>query len=419
MRIAFGFDIFYPETNGVITATINLAKNLIEQGNEVWFFVPKDKGFNEAIIENGIHIIRVKAVQSWIYKGIKLLPIHSRYLQSYLSKYKIDIVHNTSPWLMGMALNHAARKLHIPSLATHHTLIDNPIYIKYALKSDMLSNAAQNAIWTIVFNPFFRLTWMVTAPNIHTCAQVKSKVPNLEVRYVSNGIDIDKFLIKEPLCPAPTIIPQDFLNRNTFVFVGRLGYEKAVDVMIEGFSTISASHPEARLLIIGEGPAHEQIDQIIKDKKLEKNIFLTGKIPNNEIINSMLLTKVCAFVTASLSENQAMTVIEALCSGCPVICANVDNMTTLVSPEQGWYFAPSDTKDLGTKFIQAMTNQDERDLKAVNARKSINKFDGREVAKEFTKIYKDLLKMKEDGFFVPGGERKLKSYNKHLNHKPE
>ena len=165
MRIAFGFDIFYPETNGVITTTINLANNLIRQGHSVWFFVPKERSFTANVIEEGIRIVHVPAIPAWIYKGIKLLPIYGWYLMPYLAKYHIDVVHNTSPWLMGMALNHAARRLHIPTIATHHTLIDNPIYIRYALKSKTLANAAKDAIWTVVFNPFYKLTWMATAPN--------------------------------------------------------------------------------------------------------------------------------------------------------------------------------------------------------------------------------------------------------------
>ena len=44
MRIAFGFDIFYPESNGVITTTINLANNLIEMGHEVYFFQTEVSG---------------------------------------------------------------------------------------------------------------------------------------------------------------------------------------------------------------------------------------------------------------------------------------------------------------------------------------------------------------------------------------
>ena len=40
MNIAFGFDIFYPEKNGIITTTVELARNLIEFGHKVYFFVP-------------------------------------------------------------------------------------------------------------------------------------------------------------------------------------------------------------------------------------------------------------------------------------------------------------------------------------------------------------------------------------------
>ena len=72
MRIAFGFDIFYPETNGVITATINLANNLIDMGHEVYFFVPKDKKFKDDVIEKGIHIIHIKNIHAIFIKTITI-----------------------------------------------------------------------------------------------------------------------------------------------------------------------------------------------------------------------------------------------------------------------------------------------------------------------------------------------------------
>ena len=243
MRIAFGFDIFYPESNGVITTTINLANNLIEMGHEVYFFVPADRGFRETTIEKGIHIIRVKALPSFIYKGIKLLPIQSWYLRKYFMKYKFDVIHDTSPWLICQAMNHAARKMHIPVLATHHTLIDNPIYIKYALKSRTLAEAAQKPIWSIVFAPFFRLVWMVTAPNKETCESLKQHVAGIDVRYVSNGIDIDQFR-KEDVYHPIAQIPKEWVNHNTFLFVGRLGFEKAIDVTLEGFAKACAQRPD-------------------------------------------------------------------------------------------------------------------------------------------------------------------------------
>lgn len=423
MRIAFGFDIFYPETNGVITTTINLAKNLIELGHEVYFFVPDDKGFKENVIEGGIRIIHVKAVSSFIYKGIKLLPIQGWYLQRYFKRYHFDVVHNTAPWLVCMALNHAARRMHTPVLATHHTLIDNPIYIRYALKSKTLSEAAQKPIWSIVFTPFFRLVWMITAPNKETCNNVQKHVPEKEVRYVSNGIDISRFDDSLSPAPLPPQIPESWINKNTLLFIGRLGYEKAIDITLQAFSIEHKRNKDARLIIIGRGPAEENLKSLAQDLKLDDTVLFTGLIPNEQLINSQILKRVNSFVTASLSENQAITVIEALCSGCPVICADVENMKELLSDKAGWFFSPGDASAMASCMHEALTHPLVREAKAQNAKLSRPRFDGRKVAEQFVCIYKELLEMKNQGYYVYEGERKarkyaqkMEDYQKYLRH---
>ncbi len=411
VRIAFGFDIFYPETNGVITATINLANNLIDMGHEVWFFVPYDKGFRENVIEKGIRVVRIKGLPSFIYRGIKLIPIYGWFLMPYLKAYRIDIVHNTSPWLMGMALNHAARRLHIPTIATHHTLINNPIYIKYALKSMTLANAAQNAIWKVVFTPFYKLTWYATAPNRATCSQVQEKFPELNVKYISNGIDISRFDRNLPEKPLPSTVNPAWLGDRTLIYIGRLGYEKAIDIAIKAFIICLEKNPDAHFLVIGSGPAEKELEKLVEDAGTDR-IHMTGKIANDEIIGSRLLSKTAAFVTASLSENQAMTVIESLCSAVPVIAADVDNMKALISDDMGWFFTPDDPQSLADKMDWVLNHKEERDIKAENAGKAINRFDGVAVAREFENLYKETLRMKNEGFYVPGGEKRARKYLK-------
>lgn len=413
MRIAFGFDIFYPETNGVMTTTINLANNLIEMGHEVYFFVPRDKNFKMDVIENGIHIIRVRAIPSFIYKGIKLLPVQSWYLGRYFRKYNFDVIHHTSPWLMCQAMNHAARKMHIPVLATHHTLIDNPIYIKYALKSKTLAEAAQKPIWSVVFAPFFRLVWMVTAPNEETCENLRKHVDGIEVRYVSNGINVSRFLDNHPNAPLSQV-PDEWIGRNTFLFIGRLGFEKAIDVTLKSFALAVHEDPSLKLVVIGQGPAHSELIQMAKKLEIEDKVLFTGKIDNKDIIASNILKRVNSFVTASLSENQAITVIEALCSGCPVICPDVFNMTTLVESDSGWYFNGGDCEDMAEKMLHAAHDLEDRDSRSIHASRYIERYDGKEVAKQFEALYKELLQMKADGFYVYEGERKARHYERQL-----
>lgn len=412
MKIAFGIEIFYPETNGVITATINLANNLIKMGHEVYFFVTKNKGFKEDIIEDGIHIVRLKNIPSGIYKGLKIVPVWGWFLMPKLAKYKIDIVHNTTPWLVGRAMNHGARRLHIPTLATHHTLLDDPTNIEYILKSKRLSEVAQNAAWKIVFDPFYELTWMTTAPSEHTCNQIRSKIPTMDTRFISNGIDISKFDEDRPRLPLPEQVKPEYLGRNTFIYVGRLGNEKRLDETVKAFIKVWEKHKEAQLVIIGRGPEESELKRIVAESHAEDAIHFTGLIPNDQIIGSRLLERNCAFVTASLSENQSMTIIESLCSGLPTITADVPNMTCLATEEMGWTFEAKNIDDFASKMEYALTHQEERDRKAIKAKEGTSRFDGASVAKQFEAVYKELLEWKEKGYYAKGGKKRAKKYLK-------
>ncbi|MGD1816352.1 MAG: glycosyltransferase [Pleomorphochaeta sp.] len=401
MKIAFCFDIFYPENNGVITSTINLARNLIDMGHEAVFFVPNEKEFQDSVIENGIEIVHVKAVDSYIYKGLKLLPFNSWYLNRTFVKYNVDVVHATSPWLVCVLLGRCARRNQVPFLYTHHTLINNPDYINYALKSPKLSNSATNAIWKVVFNPFFKLTWEITAPSKNTCKELKEHVPsNMPVKYISNGIDISAFL-QEKTEKIPQRILDFGLGDKTFLYIGRLGYEKSIDVLLDGFMLFQGTHKDAKLVIIGKGPAQKDLEEQIHKNKLEKNVLLAGYVSHEEIIRSELLNKINSFVTASLSENQSMTIIEALCAGVSIICPDVPNMTDLADESCAFHFKGGDKLALANVFSKAFENLDLVKQKRIEAKKNITRFDGKNVAKQFLEEYEALLERKKNGFFIP------------------
>lgn len=401
MKIAFGFDIFYPENNGVITSSINLANNLIEMGHEVVFFVPNEKEFQDDVIENGIQIVHVKAVNSGIYKGIKLLPYYSWYLNDEFLKHNIDIVHATSPWLVSIALGRCARRNRVPFLYTHHTLINDPNYINYALKNKKVSESATNAIWKIVFNPVFKLVWEITAPSKNTCNELREHVSEeIPIKYISNGIDISAFQ-KEKTREIPQRIKDFGLGDKTFLYIGRLGYEKSIDVLLDGFMLFQKTHKDAKLVIIGKGPAHKDLEKQIEENHLEKNVLLAGYVSHEDIIYSDLLQSINSFVTASLSENQSMTIIESLCSGVSIICADVPNMTDLADSKCAFHFKGGDKKDLADTFTKAYENLDLVKEKRIESKKNLNRFDGKNVAKQFLSEYELLLERKRNGFYIP------------------
>ena len=402
MKIAFGFDIFYPEQNGVITSSINLANNLILLGHEIVFFVPNEKEFQENVIENGIEIVHVKAFNSYIYKGLKILPVYSSYLNKEFKKHNIDMVHITSPWLISIALARCARRHKVPVLYTHHTLINDPIYINYFFRNMTLAEMSTSAIWKIVFKPVFKLTWEITAPSINTCTEVKNHLKNkdIPVKFISNGIDVS--IYKKPKTQPISQDIIDFgLGDKTFLFVGRLGYEKGLDTLIDGFNILQKKYNDAKLIIIGQGPVEKQLKEKTALLELDNSIFFAGYRTHKEIIQSELLNQINSFVTASLTENQAMTIIEALCSGVACITADVPNMTNLADEDSALYFKPGNIEDLASKFELAFTDIDLIKKKRIAAKKSIERFDGMIVAKEFENEYNNLLEQKKNGFYIP------------------
>ena len=169
-----------------------------------------------------------------------------------------------------------------------------------------------------------------------------------------------------------------------------------------------------RLIVVGDGPAHRELVEIARRLGVTDKVLFTGKIDNHTLIGSGLLRQVNSFVTSSLSENQAITVIEAICSGCPVICPDVFNMREIVKEDAGWYFTGEDPSSLASRLVYAYDHLDERDEKGANARKYMELYDGRKVAKQFESIYHELLEMKRNGFYVYEGERKAYKYEREL-----
>lgn len=376
-----------------MTATINLARNLVAQGHSVCFFVPRNRHYRDESLDGTIQIIHVPSIPSGIYPGVRLSNIHSSFVGNKLKEHHIDIVHETAPWLVCVALSRAAVRLGIPVLVTHHTLIDDPTYIQYGLKSRRLSIIGQRIVWKVLLNPCYKEARLITAPSKTTCADIAKRVfPPRRIEYVSNGIDISRFLEEQPTEPLPEHIPSPYLEgRSTFVFVGRQGYEKSIHVLLQAMAKLKASHPEARLLLIGSGPAEIAMYKLANRLGLAGSVFFAGIIPNKQLIGSHLLERMVAFVTASLTENQPMTIIEALCSGCPVIVPDDPHMTSIVEPEYGWIYESADIDRLAETMGYVLEHPQERDVRAVNARAQLDRFDGRRVAAQFEELYRQCL----------------------------
>lgn len=101
--------------------------------------------------------------------------------------------------------------------------------------------------------------------------------------------------------------------------VGRLSREKSYDVCIRAIHRIQEKIPGVCFVIIGDGPERESLEVLVRELGIEKNVRFLGKIPHRDLLNSNLFARSQLFLTASTTETQGITIIEAMSFGLPIV----------------------------------------------------------------------------------------------------
>jgi glycosyltransferase involved in cell wall biosynthesis len=103
--------------------------------------------------------------------------------------------------------------------------------------------------------------------------------------------------------------------------VGALIPVKNFKLFIEIIAELKKHFPAVNCLLIGEGIEKHEIEFLIEKNNLKNNIFLTGHIPREEVLTYMKRSKI--LLHTSDFESFGYVIVEALASGCYVVCKNV------------------------------------------------------------------------------------------------
>jgi len=136
--------------------------------------------------------------------------------------------------------------------------------------------------------------------------------------YCENTINIDEILSKasEPL--EQDLIP--WFIGTVFLTLGRMSPEKDQEKLIRAFAQAKEILPDAKLLIIGDGPLRKQLEIVINELKLQNNVFLAG-----QRINPFPALRACdCFILPSNHEGQPMVLLEALALGKKIIATDIN-----------------------------------------------------------------------------------------------
>jgi len=185
-------------------------------------------------------------------------------------------------------------------------------------------------------NPFFTISYY----NKKVIDNVEG-VNSQNVKVIHHGIQVDKYPKRD----------WQKINNDVPVVtsVTWLRKVKGVEFLIEACNILKNKGVKYKCQIVGDGYLRNKIEMMIDQYELKKNVQLLGQVNHPKVINILLESDI--FVLPSLSEGIAISVMEAMAIGLPVVVTDITGMRELVDDNKnGFVVPPSDEYELSYKI---------------------------------------------------------------------
>ena len=387
MRIGLFTDTYPPYINGVSTSTMMLKKALEKKGHRVYVVTVNPEGLKFQYEEKK-HILRMPGIPIGIY-DYRLTNIYSLKAIKIIKKWRLDLIHTQTEFGVGTFARIIAKQYKIPIVHTYHTMYED--YVGYITKGHFDKSSKKLVEYLTKFYCDKTVEELIV-PTKKTYELFKEKYKvDRNIHIVPTGIEIERFydekinknkvnLLKEKL----GITNDDFI----ILYVGRLGLEKNVDFLIDGQAFFVKKNPKCKLLIVGDGPEFEKFEKQVKKLKIENQVIFTGKVPWEEVPLYYSLSNV--FATASTSETQGLTVIEAMAAGIPVICIDDESFRNVVVDDLDGYLFEN-KREYKKIMLNLMENKEQLERLGKQARISSEVFSSKYFAERVLDVYKSAL----------------------------
>lgn len=172
--------------------------------------------------------------------------------------------------------------------------------------------------------------------------------------------------------------------------MGRLANQKGFDLLLEAFKRIVQHFPEAGLVILGEGPLRDDLQEQINTLDLIGHVLMPGQIQNPHAVIA-----VCdIFVFSSRYEGQGLALVEAMACGVPAVSFDCPSGPAYIIRDQvdGLLVEPEDTKALSEAVLMLLNNEKKRLEFAREAEKVRERYRTDEICSQWEDIISNLEK---------------------------
>ncbi len=391
MRIAIFTDTYVPDRNGASASIDHYTRLMADDGHQIIIFCPKCGRYRDKKYSN-ITVKRYKSITAPSYKDFKLaLPFIWTAVKD-LKQFMPDVVHVQTPLGIGWMGIWASKILKMKNIQTYHTYI--PDFLVYVQPKSLLginkitslvssTKMAKEMEKTDIDKDSYETTGikplLEQIANDRKAEEEKNKTSKMNERFgrqytrlVYNRADLvltpslamKKVLKKQGVEPKVEVmsngIDYDFFKKKTdytvhcrIVNIGRLGFEKRVDIVIQAFAVAIKSNPKLRLDIFGDGPARKSLQLLAKKLGVGKYIKFFGMYDIKKV--SQQLFRYDCFVTASPIETEGIVILEAMASGLPILGVRKLAVPDIVKDGKNGYLSrPSDVEGMAKNMLKVL-----------------------------------------------------------------
>lgn len=300
MKILITTDLFTTATNGVVTSVKNLFDELKRKGHDVRILTLSESAHSYK--DKFVYYIR--SMPAGVYPNVRMpLSYRHNYIKE-LIQWKPDVIHSQCEIFSMQYAKRISELTGAPIVHTYHTMYEQ--YVGYVVPGKRFGK------WLVRY---------LTHKRLQKVSMVI--VPTSKMESVLTGYDLDNNL-------------------------GRLGMEKNIEELLYLFAKARAANERLVLLIVGDGPAREQLEREAEQLGITDYVIFTGMVEPSEVQNYYQLGDV--FVSASTSETQGLTYIEAAVNGLPLLCRQDLCLTdVIVQGENGYAYECED------EFLKALS----------------------------------------------------------------
>ena len=322
-------------------------------------------------------------------------PFLRRSLKRLYKSWPYDILYCRKLYPAGFAALQAARDVQVPLVLSLHdswtakakARRSNPVA---AMMSPLAAKERKQVYQTldetdaiIALNEYMRTYILGVCP---TCSKRLHVIPN--------GVDVDCF-VRPAIGTGPLALQYAEQRGHFFLFMGRLGYVKGLDVLIEAFRMVAKRDPDIMLIVAGEGPEGPALRQRVKAIGLEDRIHFVGTVQGDD--RAWLMQNALGFVLPSRIETFGKVTVEAFACGTPVIGSRLGGIAELIQPGlNGLLVEPGDADVLGRGMCELLDDPQGRERMRVHARATAQRYAGPTVAQQYLALFEQVVSQRQN-----------------------